>query len=160
MAELPSGTVSFLITDMVGATRLLDRHRDAAVTALDRHENLLREVVQAHAAVVFTAAGDNFGSVFNCALNAVEPAIDLQRRQRVECVDEVGPLSVRMAIHSGVAHPYLGGYRSPNTYRAFRLAALARGGQVLIAQSAQELLGDAVARASACALWANTVSRT
>jgi class 3 adenylate cyclase len=145
VAELPSGTVTFLISDVVGATRLLDRHGDAAVTALDRHENLVREVVQAHAGAVFTGGGDNFGSVFDNPLDAVEAAIDLQRRQRLEHVDEVGPLSVRMAIHSGVAQPYHGDYRSPNTYRAFRLAALARGGQVLISHSTQELLGGAVA---------------
>lgn len=146
MTELPSGTVTFLITDVVGATRLLDRHGEAMVNALDRHEALIREVVQAHSGVVFSEGGDNFGSAFANPLDAVAAALDAQRRQRLQPNDGVGPLQVRMAIHSGLAQPHRGAYRNPNVYRAYRLSALARGGQVLLSQATQELLGGDVLR--------------
>jgi class 3 adenylate cyclase len=144
VTELPSGTVTFLITDVEGATRLLDRHPEAALRALDRHEALIREVVQAHRGYVFTSAGDNFGSVFTSPLDAMACALEAQRRQLHEPVGDIESLKVRMAILSGVAEPHAGEYRSPNVYRAYRLTALARGGQVLISQSTHDLLGGTV----------------
>lgn len=140
VAELPSGTVTFLMTDVEGATRLLDRDVEAGVIALERHEALVREVVQSHSGVVFTGGGDGFGSAFANPLEAVAAAREVQRRQGLEYVEEVGALHVRMAIHSGVAQPMRGGYRSPIVFRAYRLLALARGGQVLLSESTQELL--------------------
>jgi class 3 adenylate cyclase len=144
VAELPGGTVTFLITDVEGATRMLDRHAEAGVRALIRHEALIREAVESHSGVVFAEGGDNFGSAFAYPLDAVGAALEAQRRQRLENVEEVVPLKVRMAIHSGVAEAHGSGYRSPTVYRAYRLLALARGGQVLVSRSTQELLGGMI----------------
>jgi class 3 adenylate cyclase len=132
--------VTFLITDVEGATRLLDRHGEAAVVALDRHEAMMRTIVEAHNGVIFSSGGDTFGSAFADPLDAVAAALAAQRRQRLEHEPELGALKVRMAIHSGVTRPRRGDYRDPEVYRAFRLTALARGGQVLLSTATRDLL--------------------
>src|SRR6516165_7603956 len=110
VAELPSGMVTFLVTDVEGATRMVDRHPEAGESALDRHRALVFEVVHSHSGVVFSDGGDAFGSAFANPLDAVASALEVQRRQRLEQMEEVGPLKVRMAIHSGVAQPKRGNY--------------------------------------------------
>src|SRR5205807_1791452 len=141
VTELPDGTVTFLITDVEGSTRILDRHVEAAVRALDGHERLIREVVHSHNGLVFSGGGDTFSSVFRDPLDAVAAALEAQRRQVLEPFEQIGPLKVRIAIHSGVAQPRYGNYRSPHVNRAHRLVGLARGGQVLLSQPTHELLG-------------------
>jgi class 3 adenylate cyclase len=144
VTELPRGTVTFLTTDVEGSTRLLDTHGAAAVAALDRHEILIREVVQAHAGAIFSAHGDGFGCAFADPLKAAEAALEAQRRQQLDADAAIGPLKVRMALHSAPDEPHRGDYRSAHVNRAFRLAGIARGGQVLVSQATRDLLGGAM----------------
>jgi class 3 adenylate cyclase len=94
---------------------------------------------------VFSSGGDTFSAAFGNPTDAVAAALDAQRRQLREPVGEAGPLNVRMAIHSGVAGPHNGDYRSPSVYRAHRLVDLVRGSQVLLSQATRELLGGRLA---------------
>jgi class 3 adenylate cyclase len=136
--------VTFLTSDVEGSTRLLDIHGAAAVSALDRHDTLIREVVQAHGGVIFSAHGDGFGCAVADPLKAVEAALEAQRRQQLDGDAVIGLLKVRIALHSALDQPHRGDYRSAHVNRAFRLAGIARRGQVLLSQATHDLLGGAM----------------
>jgi class 3 adenylate cyclase len=144
MADLAGGTVTFLITDVEGATRMLDQHPEAGGRALARHAVLISEVIEEHGGVVFSRGGDNFSAVFASSADAVAAALEAQRRQLHEPCEDTGQLKVRMALYTGAAELRGGDYQGRDVYRAHRLAALARGGQVLLSQSTQELVADSL----------------
>src|SRR5205085_7656661 len=75
MAELPSGTVTFLFTDLEGSTRLWEEHPDAMRLALARHDSLLRGAIEANGGVVFKTVGDAFCSAFATAPQAIDAAL-------------------------------------------------------------------------------------
>src|SRR5262245_5526745 len=102
MGDLPSGTVTFLFTDLEGSTRLWERHPEAMTAALARHDALLRVAVASHHGHVVKTTGDGVHAVFVTARDAVGAALDAQRALGSE---EWGstPLRVRMGIHTGDA---------------------------------------------------------
>lgn len=142
MADLAGGTVTFLVTDVEGATRMLDQHPEAGGRALVGHAALVSQVVEEHGGVVFSRGGDSFSVVFASGADGVLAALEAQRRQLREPCAETGPLKVRMALYAGTAELRDGDYHGRDVYRAHRLCALARGGQVLLSQSTQELVAD------------------
>lgn len=144
MAELPSGIVTFLVSDVEGSTRLLDRYPEAAGKALARHAALIRQAIEAHAGVVFSAAGDGFSAAFATAIDGLAAALEAQRTQQREPSVETGPLRVRMALHTAAAEPSGGDYYGSAVNRTHRLAAIARGGQVLLSQATQELVSGSL----------------
>ena len=79
MIELPTGTVTFLFTDLESSTRLWQEHVEAMKPALARHDEILRGAVEAHGGVVFSTMGDGVAAVFANASGAVVAAIDAQR---------------------------------------------------------------------------------
>ncbi len=79
MAELPSGTVTFLFTDIEGSTRLWEEHPDAMRDALARHDELVREAIEAHGGYVVKTTGDGFHAAFGTADAGVSAAIAAQR---------------------------------------------------------------------------------
>ena len=84
MPELPSGTVTFLFTDIEGSTQLWDQHPEAMGPALSRHETLLREAIEAHGGFVFKTIGDAFCAAFAIPQDALAAAVDAQRRQLID----------------------------------------------------------------------------
>jgi len=133
--KLPTGTVSFLFTDIEGSTRLLQRLGDGYAEVLADHHRVLREVWERHSGVEVDTQGDAFFVAFARASDAVAAAADAQRA----LAD--GPARVRMGIHTG--EPVLSeeGYVGYDLHRAARIAAAGHGGQVLLSQATADLSG-------------------
>ena len=126
MPDLPSGTVTFLFTDIEGSTALWERDRQAMADAVERHLSLLRNAVGAHGGVLFKTVGDAVQAAFPTAPDAVSAALDAQRTLCNESWPEgVGPLRVRMALHTAAATPQEGDYLAPGLNRLARLLAAA-----------------------------------
>ena len=113
MAELPTGTVTFLFTDIEGSTALgTGPERDAA--AVGQHFSLLRQAIESHGGVLFKTVGDAAQAAFSSAPHAVAVALDAQRSLKAEDWSSIGGLRVRMALHAGEAQPDpTGDYHAP-----------------------------------------------
>ena len=145
MPDLPSGTVTFLFTDIEGSTALWEQDRAAMATAVERHLALLRAAIEAHDGILFKTVGDAVQAAFPTAPDAVAAALDAQRALVQEAWPEgVGPLRVRMALHTAAATPQNGDYLAPGLNRLARLLAAGHGGQVLLSLATQDLARDAL----------------
>ena len=145
MAELPAGTVTFLFTDLEGSTRLWEQQPDAMKEALARHDEILREAVEAHGGHVVKTTGDGFHAVFVAAGDAVEAAVEAQRALSSDSWGDIGRLRVRMGLHTGVEEPRDGDYFGSTINRAARLMAVAHGGQVVCSAATADLAGEVLA---------------
>ena len=133
--DLPTGTVTFLFTDIEGSTRLLQQLGASAYgDALAQHRHAVREAFARHDGVEVDTQGDAFFVAFPTAPGAVAAATEAQQ------VLEAGPIRVRMGIHTGTPHITDEGYVGPDVHRAARIAAAGHGGQVLISSSTASLL--------------------
>lgn len=132
---LPTGTVTFLFTDIEGSTRLLQELGDAYADVLSEHHALLREVWAGHRGVEVDTAGDSFFVAFTRASDAVAAAGDAQLALAA------GPVRVRMGLHTGEPIESAGGYVGLDVHRAARIAAAGHGGQVLLSQATADLAG-------------------
>jgi predicted ATPase/class 3 adenylate cyclase len=137
--ELPTGTVTFLFTDIEGSTTRWERDLQAMSEALARHDALLREAVESHGGFVFKTVGDAFCAVFHRADEAVACALAAQRALVSEPWEAAGPLLVRMAIHSGAAEERDGDYFGPPVNRVARLLSAGHGSQLLLSLASAEL---------------------
>jgi class 3 adenylate cyclase len=142
MTGPPTGTVTFLFTDIEGSTRLWERDAAAMQAALDRHDAILREAIGKHGGHVFKTVGDAFCAVFSAAPDALEAALEAQRALLAQEWVGIGPLRVRMALHAGTANERGGDFFGPSLNRVARLVSAAHGGQVLLSVSVCGLLGD------------------
>src|SRR4051812_40403516 len=111
--ELPTGTVTFLYTDLEGSTRQWEQHPAPMPAAVDRHLALLRQAIHAHAGQVFRTTGDGLCAAFASAPDALAAAVEAQRALQVEPWGEAGPLRVRMALHIGAVEVQDGDYVGP-----------------------------------------------
>jgi predicted ATPase/class 3 adenylate cyclase len=136
MSELPTGTVTFLFTDIEGSTRLLRELGDAYAEALADHRRVLREAFARHDGVEVDTQGDAFFVSFARARDAVAAAAGAQRAL------VSGPIQVRMGIHTGEPLRTDDGYVGMDIHRGARIAAAGHGGQVLVSQTARELIQD------------------
>jgi len=143
MAGLPTGTVTFLFTDIEGSTRLWETHADAMKSALARHDLILREAIAAHDGHVFKTVGDAVDAVFAIASEALAAAAAAQRVLAAEQWTVPGGLRVRMALTTGVADERDGDYFGPPLNRVARLLSTAHGGQILMFGGTYELVRDA-----------------
>jgi LuxR family maltose regulon positive regulatory protein len=139
---LPSGTVTFLFTDIVGSTQLWEQHHEAMGTALARHDTLLRRAIHTHRGMAFKTVGDSVHAVFARALDAFAAALDAQRLLQQQPWDNTGPLRVRMALHSGAAELREGDYFGPPLNRVARILALGHGNQILLSRATHDLVAD------------------
>ncbi|MEA3186570.1 MAG: hypothetical protein QOD99_400, partial [Chthoniobacter sp.] len=142
MAQRPSGTITFLFTDIEGSSQLWDLHRAAMQVALARHDAILREACAAHHGVVFKTIGDAFCVAFDTAHDAFTAALESQRKLQQEQWEGVGALKVRMALHTGAAEQRDDDYFGPALNRVSRVLAAAHGGQTLLSLPAAELVRD------------------
>jgi predicted ATPase/class 3 adenylate cyclase len=142
VSELPSGTVTFLFTDLEGSTRLWEQHRGAMQAALARHDEILRRAVETKRGLVVKTTGDGFHAVFAAAEDAVEAAVEAQQGLSGEAWGETGPLRVRMGLHTGTAEHRGGDYFGSTLNRAGRLMAVAHGGQVVCSHATADLARD------------------
>ena len=145
MAELPTGTVTFLFTDIEGSTALWERDRNAMQAAVGQHFSLLRQAIESHGGVLFKTVGDAAQAAFSSAPHAVAVALDAQRSLKAEDWSSIGGLRVRMALHAGEAQPDpTGDYHAPLLNRLSRLLTAGHGGQVLLSQAVQQLARGAI----------------
>src|SRR6266536_1778755 len=134
--HLPSGTVTFLFTDIEGSTRLLhELGAEAYGRALAEHRRILREAFARHAGVEVDTQGDAFFVAFQTAPGAIEAATEAQEALAS------GPIRVRMGVHTGTPLLTEEGYVGVDVHRAARIAASGHGGQVLVSASSAALLG-------------------
>jgi len=136
MVELPTGTVTFLFTDIEGSTRLLEQLGDSYAEALSRHRQVLREAFAEHGGAEVDTQGDAFFVAFARARDAVDAAAAGQRALASS------PIQVRMGIHTGEPLRTDEGYVGMDIHRGARIAASGHGGQVLVSQTARELVQD------------------
>nr|MBA2449465.1 adenylate/guanylate cyclase domain-containing protein [Chloroflexota bacterium] len=142
MAHLPTGTVTFLFTDIEGSTTLWERDPEAMRVALARHDALLTDGIEAHGGVVVKSRGegDSVFAVFGRASDAVQAAAGIQRWLQAETWPTGEPLRVRMALHTGEAELREGDYYGAAVNRCARQRAAGHGGQILLSLATEELV--------------------
>ena len=143
-SDLPSGTVSFLFTEVEGSTRLWDESPDVMTHAMPRHDELLRDAVKSQGGFIVKNAGDGFHAVFATAHDAVTAAVAAQRSLLADDWNIAQTVRVRMGIHTGEAEVRDGDYSGGAVNRAERLMSVAHGGQIVVSAATEEVLHDAL----------------
>ena len=144
--RLPTGVVTFLLTDIESSTQLWEAHPTAMPDVLERHDRLVERIVAEHSGHLIKSKGEGDAtmSVFRRATDAVAAAVDLQTALRADDWRAGVPLRVRMAIHTGEAHERDGDYFGPAVNRAARIRSVAKGGSLLLSEVAAGLVRDAL----------------
>ncbi len=138
----PSGTVTFLFSDIEGSTQRWERDRTAMQDALRVHDLLMRDALVARDGYVFKTVGDAFYAAFATPESVTAAALDAQRALGTTDFSAVDGLRVRMAINTGTADERDGDYFGPALNRVARLLSLGNGGQVLLSGVAADLVRE------------------
>ena len=145
MSELPSGTVTFLFTDIEGSTRLWQEKPQAMSISQARHDAILREAIKSNNGSIFQLVGDSFSAAFRNAPDGLCAALSAQRGLQAEKWGSTGAIRVRMGLHTGAAeispsepNMYSEGYTTIASTQ--RVMSAAHGGQVLLSQTTHDLL--------------------
>jgi predicted ATPase/class 3 adenylate cyclase len=129
--QLPTGTVTFLFTDVEGSTSSWDREPARMDEGLVIHDGIVRSAVAHHGGYVFSTAGDSFAAAFPVAADAVRAAIEIQLELRATSWPGGLTLPVRIGLHTGHAVERGGDYFGPVVNRAARVMDAGHGGQIL-----------------------------
>ncbi len=140
MPELPTGTVTFLFTDIEGSTRLLHELGEDYAEALSEHRRVIRAAFAHQGGVEVDTQGDAFFVAFARATDALAAARDAQQEL------EASLIRVRMGIHTGEPIVTVEGYVGMDVHKGARIAAVGHGGQVLVSQTTRDLCGDELLR--------------
>ena len=138
MSELPTGTVTLLLADVEGSTRLWQTQPDEMTSAVARLDSTLTDLLAAHGGVrpVEQGEGDSFVAAFARASDAAACALDLQRAP-------LAPIRLRIGVHTGqVQLRDEGNYIGPTINRTARLRDLAHGGQTVVSGATEQLIAD------------------
>jgi class 3 adenylate cyclase len=142
----PTGTVTFLFTDIEGSTRRWEANPAAMQVAFARQEAILRRAIEANGGYPYKMIGDAFQAAFPAAPQALQPALDAQRSLYSEKWPiETGEVRVRMALHTGVTEERGDDYVGPTLNRAARLLSVGHGAQILLSEVTHGLVQDALA---------------
>jgi predicted ATPase/class 3 adenylate cyclase len=138
--NVPTGTVTFLFTDIEGSTRLLERLHEEYATVLAEQRDLLRSAFARWGGHEVDTQGDSFFVAFTRARDAVACAIEAQHALAAHAWPQGAAVRVRMGLHTG--EPLVGsaGYVGMDVHRAARIAAAGHGGQVLLSQTTRDLV--------------------
>jgi class 3 adenylate cyclase len=144
MSTLPSGTVTFVFSDIQGSTALVKRLGEGYGDVLADHRRLVRETFTGYGGVEIDTQGDAFFFAFARARDAVAAAVDVQRAHARYEWPEGAEVRVRMGLHTG--EPAVGeeGYHGLDVVRAARLGAVGGGGHVVLSETTRALLGSAL----------------
>jgi predicted ATPase/class 3 adenylate cyclase len=144
--HLPSGTITFLFTDIEGSTRLWEQFPVRIGQVMTRHDELIESLVEEHHGVIVRprGEGDSRFAVFSRASEALAAADKIQRAFSKEPWDLPSPLKVRIAIHTGEANLRDGDYYGAAVNRCARLRTLAHGGQILLSQTTRSLVNGSL----------------
>ena len=145
MGVLPTGTVTFLFTDLERSTALWEQQTGSMHGALARHDELVAGAIEANGGHVIKRTGDGFHAVFATAPAAVAAAVAAQRALEGEPWGTVSPLRARMGLHTGVAEQRGDDYYGRVLNEAARLMDAGHGGQILVSRTTWELVRDALA---------------
>ncbi len=140
MTQPPTGTVTFLFTDIQGSTAMWERDAKRMQQTLARHDEIMKSTVAAHGGHVFKMIGDACCAAFPTAPQALEAALASQRAIFTEPWDERSRVRVRMALHTGEAEERDGDYFGPPVNRVARLLSAGHGGQTLLSRATRELV--------------------
>jgi class 3 adenylate cyclase len=144
MTALPSGTVTFVFSDIEGSTGLLKRLGERYGDVITEHRRIVRETFRAHDGVEIDTQGDSFFYAFARARDAVAAAVDAQRAHADHGWPGSEQVRVRMGLHTGEPAVGAEGYLGVDVVRAARLAATGRGGSVLLSETTRALLGSSL----------------
>jgi predicted ATPase/class 3 adenylate cyclase len=146
--NLPTGTVTFLFTDIEGSTKLAQQYPDAIPTLLARHHEILRQSVQAQNGYIFQNEGDSLAVAFHSPLDALHAASNAQLLLQQEAWTPA-PIKVRMGIHTGAAK--LNDSPAPTIYTGYttlattaRVMSAGHGRQILLSGATQELIRNSL----------------
>ena len=144
MSTLPSGTVTFVFSDVAGSTALVKRLGDGYGGVLAEHRRLVRETFAEHGGIEIDTQGDAFFFAFARARDAVAAAVAAQRAHAEHAWPDGAEVRVRMGLHTG--EPALGeeGYHGLDVVRAARLSAVGGGGHVVLSETTRALLGSSL----------------
>ena len=146
----PTGTVTFLFTDIEGSTALWEQHPDAMQVALARHDALLRHAVESNDGCIVKSTGDGVHAAFGAAADALGASLAVQRALQSAAAGAPDPapatagarlpagLKVRMGLHTGVAELRDGDYFGATVNRAARIMSVAHGEQLLLSAATEE----------------------
>jgi serine/threonine protein kinase len=148
MSKLPSGTVTFLFTDVEGSTRLLQHLGKGYVSVLAEHHRILRRAVAELGGREVDSQGESFFFAFERANAAIDAAILAQRALIEHPWPDGGEVRVRMGVHTGEPIVDEERYVGLVVHRAARIGAVGHGGQVLLSNATRELLEDGLAGVS------------
>src|SRR6266540_5106293 len=148
MNNLPSGTVTFLFTDIEGSTKLAQEHPQKMPELLARHDAILNQAIEAHHGFVFRIVGDSFSAAFDTASDALSAALEAQRTLQNESWSPA-PIKVRMGIHTGSAQLKDDPQGQGASYQGYgtlaltqRIMSVGHGGQILLSQTTHDLVKD------------------
>jgi class 3 adenylate cyclase/DNA-binding CsgD family transcriptional regulator len=144
MFSLPTGTVTFLFSDIEGSTRLMDQRPQVMAAAMLRHHEIIRGAVAAHAGSVFEQLGDSMYAAFARAADGVTAALEAQLSLQSEDWRELAEIRAGMALHTGDVELWGEHYVGITLFRCAGLQALSQGGQVLLSGATAELVSDAL----------------
>lgn len=153
MADIPSGTVTFLFTDIEGSTKLAQAHPDKWELLREKHHAILKEAIESNNGCIFQIIGDSFCAAFHTAKDGLNAALEAQQAF-TKMNDDGGRttssfiphnssllLKVRMGIHTGEAEAHNGEYRGYLTLSMIqRVMSAGHGGQVLVSGASENLL--------------------
>ncbi|UCC63874.1 MAG: hypothetical protein JSV36_02100 [Anaerolineae bacterium] len=139
---LPTGTVTFLFTDIESSTSLWERDPQAMQRAFSRQEAIVRATMNAHGGYIYKMIGDAFQVAFSTASAALAAALAAQCALHTEKWGPIGTLKVRVALHTGVTEERGDDYVGPDLNRIGRLLGAGHGGQVLLSQATADLVRD------------------
>ena len=142
MLQPPSGTVTFLFSDIEGSTQLWESVPEAMRSALERHDALVRAAIEGHGGYVVKTTGDGAHAAFGRAGDALAAAVAMQEVLGAEPWPEGATVRVRIGVHTGETSERDGDYFGPAVNRAARVMAVAHGGQVVCSQQTAGLAGD------------------
>jgi predicted ATPase/class 3 adenylate cyclase len=140
----PSGTVTFLFTDIEGSTGLWEAAPDAMRVALERHDSILRSAIEGHDGYVFSTGGDGFAAAFARAGDGVAAAVRAQEALAVERWPVGTEIRVRMGLHTGEVEERGEDYFGSAVNRAARLMAVAHGKQIVCSSATAGVLDAGV----------------
>ena len=144
MPELPTGTVTFLFTDVEGSTRLLQRVGDAYRDLLAVHNRILRDAITAGGGVEVQTEGDAFFAAFPTAIGALRAAVQAQHSLSTHSWPDGDVMRVRIGIHTGEGVLSDSHYVGLDVHRAARIAAAGHGGQILVSDATRALVEHAL----------------
>ncbi len=146
MADLPTGRLTLLFTDIEGSTRLLQRLGDRDYgRMLAEHHRVLRRAIAACDGIEVKTEGDSFFAVFREPTKAVGAAVEAQRALASTAWPQEAEVAVRMGIHTGDVDLAEGEYVGLDVHRAARISDAGHGGQVLLSAATRELVQSSLA---------------